>query len=65
MENKPDDACIDTWQFVLEPQTDGRTRLLLRSRMAMEQKMPVKLTYFIQFIMERKMLLEIRERAEG
>jgi hypothetical protein len=65
MENKPDDACIDTWQFVLEPQTDGRTRLLLRSRMAMEQEMPVKLTYFIQFIMERKMLLEIRERAEG
>ena len=65
MENKPDDTCIDTWQFVLEPQADGTTRLLLRSRMAMEQEMPVKLTYFIQFIMERKMLLEIRERAEG
>lgn len=65
MENKPDDACVFTWQFVLEPQADGTTRLLLRSRMAIEQQLPIKLTYFIQFIMERKMLLEIRERAEG
>ncbi|MFZ0546818.1 MAG: hypothetical protein WAM60_15335 [Candidatus Promineifilaceae bacterium] len=55
---------IDTWQFVLQQQSDGSTRLLLRSRMAMEQKLPIKLTYFFQFIMERKMLLEIRERAE-
>lgn len=65
MEDKPDEACVDTWQLVLEPQSDGSTRLLLRSRMAMEQTLPIKLTYFIQFIMERKMLLEIRERAEG
>jgi hypothetical protein len=65
MENKPDDACIDSWQFVLEPQADGTTRLLLRSRMAMKPELPIKLTYFIQFLMERKMLLEIRERAEG
>jgi hypothetical protein len=64
MENNPDGACIDTWQFVLEPEADGTTRLLLRSRMAMEQELPIKLTYFAQFIMERKMLLEIRRLAE-
>lgn len=64
IEGKAGDPCIDTWQFVLEPQSDGSTRLLLRSRMAIEQELPIKLTYFVQFIMERKMLLEIRERAE-
>ena len=31
----------------------------------MEQELPIKLSYPIQFIMERKMLLEILERAEG
>jgi hypothetical protein len=65
MENKPEEACIDTWQFVLEPQTGGTTRLLLRSRMAITQQMAIKMTYFAQFVMERKMLLEIRERAEA
>jgi hypothetical protein len=64
MEGKPDEACFDTWQFVLQPQANGSTRLLLRSNMAIEQELPIKLTYFIQFIMERKMLLQIRERAE-
>lgn len=64
LESKPDEACFDTWQFVLAPQPDGSTRLLLRSNMAMEQELPIKLTYFIQFIMERKMLLTLRERAE-
>lgn len=52
MENKPDDECIDSWQFVLEPQADGSTRLLLRSRMAMKPELLIKTTYFIQFIME-------------
>ncbi len=65
MENQPDEACFYTWQFVLEPQADGSTRLLLRSRMAVEPELPIKLTYFVQFIMERKMLLEIGKRAEG
>jgi len=64
MENKPDDANIDSWQFVLEPQANGSTRLLLRSRMKMKPELPIKLTYFIQFIMERKMMIEIRKRAE-
>jgi hypothetical protein len=64
MEGKPDEPCIDTWQLVLVPQTDGSTRLLLRSNMAMEQELPIKLTYFIQFIMERKMLLTLRDKVE-
>lgn len=65
LEGKPEERCFDTWQFVLVPQADGSTRLLLRSKMAIEQELPIKLTYFIQFIMERKMLLTLRERAEG
>lgn len=64
LEGKPDEVCFDTWQFVLAPQADGSTRLLLRSNMAMEQELPIKLTYFVQFIMERKMLLTLRERVE-
>lgn len=64
MESKPDEAPIATWQFVLQPQADGTTRLLLRSRMAFEPQLPIKLSYFVQFIMERKMLYGIRERAE-
>lgn len=65
MENQTDETCVGTWQFVLEPQSDGSTRLLLRSRMTMEPDQLIKLTYFVQFIMARKMLLEIRERAEN
>jgi hypothetical protein len=64
MESKPEDPCIDTWQFILVPQADGSTRLLLRSNMAIKQELPIKLTYFFQFIMERKMLLTLRERAQ-
>ncbi len=65
MEGQTDEACVDTWQFVLQPQPDGSTRLLLRSNMQMEALMPIKLTYFVQFIMERKMLLTFKERAES
>ncbi|MFO7681213.1 MAG: SRPBCC family protein [Chloroflexota bacterium] len=64
MEGKAEDPCIDTWQLVLVPQTDGSTRLLLRSNMAMKPELPIKLSYFAQFLMERKMLLTLRERAE-
>jgi hypothetical protein len=64
MEDKPPEPCIDSWQFVLVPQENGSTRLLLRSNMAMKPELPIKLTYYIQFIMERKMLLTLRERAE-
>jgi hypothetical protein len=64
IEGKAEEPCIDSWQFVLVPQTDGSTRLLLRSNMAMKPELPIKLTYFVQFIMERKMLLTLRSRAE-
>jgi hypothetical protein len=65
LESKPEDTPFLTWQFVLEPQADGSTRLLLRSNMAIKQELPIKLTYFAQFIMERKMLLTLRDRATG
>lgn len=64
MENNAEAPCIDTWQFLLVPRADGSTRLLLRSNMEMVPELPIKLTYFAQFIMERKMLLTLRERAE-
>ena len=65
LETGADEAPFDTWQFVLTPQADGSTRLLLRSNMAIKPALPIKLTYFAQFIMERKMLLTLRERAAG
>lgn len=64
MEGQAEEPCIDTWQLVLIPQADGSTRLLLRSNMAMKPELPIKLTYFIQFLMERKMLLTLRGYAE-
>lgn len=64
LESKPDETCFDTWQLVLVPQANGSTRLLLRSNMAIKPELPIKLTYFIQFLMERKMLLTLRERTE-
>lgn len=64
MEDKPGDPCIYTWQFVLWPQAEGSTRLLLRSNMTIKPELPIKTTYYIQFLMERKMLLTIRDRVE-
>jgi hypothetical protein len=55
---------IEVWQFVLLPQDDGTTRMILRSRNAAEG-------WFWdvmrpgEFIMARGMLLGIRERSEG
>jgi hypothetical protein len=54
----------DVWQFILIPQTDGTTRLILRGR---DQKSGGIWDVIRPgvFIMERGMLLGIRERAEG
>jgi hypothetical protein len=54
------------WAFILEPLDDHNTRLLVRSRSA-DVASPGRLLVFdpIHFIMERKMMLGIRERAEG
>jgi hypothetical protein len=65
LETKPEEEPFMSWQFVLQPQLDGSTRLLLRSNVRAGALLPIQLTYFVQFIMERKMLLGIRERAEG
>jgi hypothetical protein len=64
LEGQQEENCIDSWQFVLVPQENGSTRLLLRSNMAIKPQLPIKLTYTIQFIMERKMLLTLRDRAQ-
>lgn len=55
---------VDVWQFILVPQSDGTTRLILRSR-------DTKSGWIWdvirpgEFIMSRGMLLGIRERAEN
>ncbi len=55
---------VDLWQFVLVPQTDGTTRLILRTRtMAVGGFWDV--IHPGIFIMERGMLLGIKERAEA
>jgi len=54
----------DVWQFVLLPQTDGTTRLVLRSRDMKTGGLWDVIRPGV-FIMERGMLLGIKERAEG
>jgi hypothetical protein len=53
----------DTWHFVLIPDTDGTTRLVLRSRDAKEGWFWDAMRPG-EFIMSRGMLLGIKERAE-
>lgn len=58
-----------TWAFVLRPVEPGRTRLVARNRVATRnESVPVQLLYVALapavFVMERKMLLGIKHRAE-
>lgn len=55
-----------TWQFCLEPAGAGRTRLLVRQRLDFNPDMAWiwRLTEPVGFVMERRMLLGIRSRAE-
>ena len=57
---------IATWQFALQPRDESTTRLLVRQRLAYSPnlKWVWRLTEPVAFIMERKMLLGIRRRAE-
>jgi hypothetical protein len=55
---------VDVWQFVLLPQADGTTHLILRSRDAKEGWYWDALRPG-EFIMVRGMLLGIKERAEN
>jgi hypothetical protein len=56
------------WTFALQPAGDGRTRLLVRERVAFGRRLagalmgPVGL---VSFVMTRRMLLGIKERAEA
>lgn len=56
-----------TWAFVLRPQPDGTTRLLVRERYAYRQwwaAWMVEAVEVASFIMSRRMLQGIRSRAE-
>jgi hypothetical protein len=57
-----------TWAFILCEQPDGTTRLLSRERYGYRRwwaPFVVEPTQAISFVMSRKMLLGIRDRAEG
>jgi hypothetical protein len=54
------------WQFLLEPVDAGTTRLIMRGAPPDEPGLLYRLTFDpAHFIMERKMMLGIKERAEG
>jgi hypothetical protein len=55
-----------TWAFILEPIDDHTTRLLIRSRSGRTASLDRFVVFDpIHFILERKMMLGIRQRAEG
>lgn len=57
-----------SWAFVLQPQSGGTTRLLVRERYAYRQwwaRCLVEAVEVASFIMSRRMLHGIRSRAEG
>ena len=62
--HKENGEWIEVWQYVLEPQADGSTRLILRSRNAAQGWFWDAMRPG-EFIMARGMLAGIRERAEG
>jgi hypothetical protein len=62
--HQEDGIWSDVWQFILVPQIDGTTRLILRSRDA-KQGWLWDVIRPGEFIMMRGMLLGIKERAEG
>jgi hypothetical protein len=56
-----------SWAFILNEQADGTTRLLSRERYGYKRwwaPVVVEPTQAISFVMSRKMLLGIRDRAE-
>ena len=55
---------VDLWQFVIIPQQDGSSRLILRTRTNVVGGFWDVIHPGI-FIMEQGMLLGIRDRAEG
>ena len=63
------EPCTMTWQFVLTPQEDGSTRLLLRGRTAASGNGFLDAAGQVVtgpvFIMEQRMLETLKERAES
>lgn len=57
---------IATWQFILEALDENTTRLFVRQRLAFSPDLTIvwRLTEPVAFVMERKMLLGIKQRAE-
>lgn len=62
--HQEDGQWVDLWQFVLLPQADGSTRLVQRTRTMMAGGL-WSLIHPGVFIMERGMMLGIKERAEA
>ena len=67
----PDGHAIVTWSFVLDPRTDGTTRLIVRSRANAEYgfgRLPAWVVKRLlppgHFVMQRRQLLGIARRAE-
>ena len=62
-------AARATWAFLLAPRGAERTRLLIRARIAGHLSLPEKVAGFLaepaHFLMERRMLLGIKDRAEA
>jgi hypothetical protein len=64
MGHQENSSWTDTWQFVIEPLPDGSSRLILRTRTNLTGGLWSAI-HPIVFVMERGMLLGIRDRAEG
>lgn len=68
--SKPDDYFYSTWVFYLDPIDEKTTRLIVRFRLDWKPSLKNTLAYRfvlepVHFVMERKMLLGIKQRAEG
>jgi hypothetical protein len=61
--HRSSDGWAETWQFVLQPQSDSSVRLVMRNRSEMSGGIRTVLHPGI-FIMQRAMLLGIKDRAE-
>lgn len=62
--HKENGSWIELWQFVLVPQADGSTRLIVRSRDGTQSWLSDVIRPGV-FIMGRGMMLGIKERAEA
>jgi len=62
--HQEDGRWVELWQLVLEPQLDGTTRLIQRTRSELSGGFWTVIHPGV-FLMERGMMLGIKERAEG